>query len=104
MIDTLIDLHPYGPRGWSWTMHTPGRATTWRTNETGHGLWQHLPTGHLEPDGRPELQWQRRVADHGFSLPADRAAALARIRRILNTPPPPATATSAATVAPEALR
>lgn len=78
MPDPLINLCHHGARGWTWAIHHPGRVTVWRTDETGRGLHQLVPTGERDPGGRPEYTWV--VRQEQFALPAARVAALAQLR------------------------
>ena len=74
MPDPLINLHHHG------------RVTVWRTDETGHGLHQQVPTAGTDTTGRPSYTWVTRETADRFTLPADRAAALATLRATFRPP------------------
>lgn len=91
MAEVLIGLRHHGARGWTWTVHQPGQVSVWRTNETGRGLQRQTPTGGMDRHGRPTYEWKTLQAAADFALPADRPAALARLRTMFAhqpTPPP----------------
>ena len=86
MPDPLINLHHHGVTGSSWSVHHPGRVTVWRTDETG--LHQQVPAAGTDTTGRPSYTWVTRETADRFTLPADRAAALATLRATFRPPTP----------------
>jgi hypothetical protein len=88
MPNLLINLHHHGAAGWTWAVHHPGRVTVWRTDETGHGLHQQVATAGTDIAGRPSYEWVTRDPADRFTLPADRAGALATLRATFRPPAP----------------
>ena len=76
MSTKIIELEMHGAKGWKFNL----LGTTYRTNRMGEGLWQRVQAG-VWSDGEPAMEWRQVRGVLQFSLPSDRRAAYAKIRR-----------------------
>lgn len=71
-----ITISEYG-YGYQWTQSDDTETRRYRTNEQGNGLWAE----NVNLSGEFTGKWSQIIGTGQFSLPVERAAATAKIRR-----------------------